>query len=475
MTSATDHELCFLSIDEMCRGYARRTFSPVEVTEAFLRRIETFDPVLRTYITVTADVARAAARASEQRHSAGRAIGPLDGVPVGVKDLIDTRGIPTTSNSRQHAERVPDADATVIRRMREAGAVLLGKHDLWEFAMGPPALDALHPPARNPWNTDLIPGGSSSGTAAAIAAGLCAAGLGSDTGGSVRSPASYCGVVSLKPSHGRVSCRGVRPLSPSLDDVGPMARSVRDAALLLGVVEDADMVGPDGISAETAGDPGRLENSVAGSRIAAPLADVEEASDVHPETMAAYRDALAAFERLGATVEVVSLPGRRQVNIVHRVVMLAEAVSVHLDDLRRRPEGFGETFHSRILEGALFTATDHVDARRGRTAIVRAFDRLMREYDLIVLPTTPHPAWTLEEERNAPSWSRNSFTRVFNVTGQPAITIPCGYSSDGLPIGVQIAGPRGQDTRVLAAAFAYEREHSWSSRHPTLTASASTA
>jgi aspartyl-tRNA(Asn)/glutamyl-tRNA(Gln) amidotransferase subunit A len=450
----------YLPIASLHRAYRARELSPVEVTRRYLERIERLDGRLHAYITVTADLALMAARAAEARASHGALRGPLDGIPVGFKDLLDTAGIRTTAGSAVAADRVPARDADVVAALLAAGAVPLGKHTLHEFGSGGPSQAGPFPAARNPWDPGLVPGGSSSGSSAAVAAGLCAAALATDTGGSLRLPASYCGVVGFKPSRGRVSRRGLVPLAWTLDHVGPLARTVEDAALVVHAIAAPDPAGP-------VPDPGTgLRAGLRGVEIGAPLALVERAPDLHPETLAAYREALAVLERLGATVRPVELPEAEHVDTAVRVIVGAESLAAHRRTVREGAARYGRGFYQTLLEGALLGGTDYVDALRMRARIGRAMRALMQEVDLLALPTTAHPAWDFATEARYPGWLRSSFTRVFNLTGQPAVSVPCGLSAAGLPLGLQLAGRAGADAAVLAAAHAFEAATGWWRRHP---------
>jgi aspartyl-tRNA(Asn)/glutamyl-tRNA(Gln) amidotransferase subunit A len=465
---ASDAELCYLSIAQLGRAYRERELSPLEVTRAYLRRIEALDGRLHTYITVSADLALEMARGAEGRFHRDEQVGPLDGVPVALKDLFDTAGIRTTAQSELYADRIPQSDATVVRLLAAAGAPLLGKHTMHELALGLRDLDGFFPPARNPWNTERFPAGSSSGSGAAVAAGLCAGAMGSDTGGSIRGPASYCGIVGLKPSSGLVSRSGVVPLSWTLDHVGPMTRTVEDCAIMLGVLAVYDPRDPGSVPSPRGGFRSALERGPNGLRIGAPFSFVEATGDLDPETMAAYRQALSTFEQLGASVRLIELPLIDHAGTVSTVVRSAESFAFHEEDARERPEKFGAYFHQSLLEGALLTASDYLQALRGRTMIRQAMAELMESIDLIVLPTRPHPAHDFAAEMAAPRDPRISFTGLFNITGQPALSLPCGFSSERLPIGLQIVGRLYEDGTVLGAAQAYEQRAGWSGARPPL-------
>lgn len=466
----TDEDLCYLSIADLGRAYAGRELSPVEVTDAYLRRIRALDSRINAYITVTPEAAREAARRSEQRYQSGMARGPLDGVPFALKDLYDTKGVRTTAHSLQFFDRVPDQDAAAVERLAAAGAVPLGKLAMHEFAFSKPELDGAFPPARNPWDTERITGGSSTGSGAALAAGLCAASLGSDTGGSTRSPASLCGVVGYKPTFGLASRFGMFPLSWSFDHVGPMARTVEGVAILFQGVAGYDRRDSGSLQVELPDYRSALRNDLRGLRVGALTAYVEEDGDVNPETMAAFRQALSTLESLGASVQHVDLPEREHLTAVHDTVMHAEAYAIHEQYVHQHPEKYGRSFYQRMIQGALFTAAEYLQAQRGRALMREAMDRLMTSVDILVLPTSPNPAWDFVTNETSPHWLRRSLTRIFNVTGQPAISVPCGFSSGGLPIGLQIAGQYLEDGTVLGAAHAYEQASGWFKRRPSIAA-----
>lgn len=449
----------YLTIPEVGRAYATRQLSPIEMTEYSLARIERLDPHLHSYVTVLADAARRDARASDRRFANGESLGPLDGVPVGAKDLFDTAGIRTTAHSRLFADRVPTADATAIRRLRQAGAVLLGKHSMYELALGRPAgpSDGISPPARNPWDLRRVPGGSSSGSAAAVAADLCTVALGSDSGGSIRVPASSCGVVGLKPTYGVVSRTGVIPLSWTLDHVGPIARTVQDAAFLLDAIAGHDPTDPSSARGSLPEFAAAIHRSVVGLRIGAPRSLLASAGDLDSGVLAAYDSALKTFERLGVEIlEIDIAEALEHAPTICATVMLTEALSFHERDARERPELFGRRFYQRLLEGTLVTGADYVQALRARSAVACHVADAMVNVDAIAIPTTVAPASTFEnDDDRIPQKVRTFFTSLFNLTGQPAITVPCGFSGD-LPIGLQIAARPMDDHIALALAHAFE-------------------
>jgi aspartyl-tRNA(Asn)/glutamyl-tRNA(Gln) amidotransferase subunit A len=465
---APDSELCYLGIAELHRAFQTRRLSPVEVTEAYLGRIEALDPILRAYTTLDGDKALSAARASEARLARGAALGPLDGIPLAFKDVYDTAELRTTANSPLYAERVPKTDATVVARLRAAGMVMLGKLALYEFSLGVPELTGPFPAVRNPWNTDRVPGGSSSGSAAAVAAGLCAGSFGSDTGGSVRGPAAYCGVIGFKPSAGLVSRFGIVPLAWTLDQAGPLARSVDDTALLLQAAAGYDDKDLASTRVPVPDYQAGLGRSLQGLRIGAPVNFTAAHMDIHPETMRVYTEALRVLRDLGAVVEPIELPDI--IGLGTEIVLIigtCESLALLEPVVQQSPEQLGRSFVNVPLAGALYSAADYIQALRGRTLITRVLADVMQTWDLLVLPTTSSPAPPFEVEPTRSGWRPTTLLRrLFNLTGQPAISVPAGMSADGLPIGVQLAGRLFDDATVLAAAHAFTEATKWHRRRP---------
>lgn len=477
----SDAELCYLPISELAGRLAARELSPVELAEAHLRRIEALDPVVHAYITVTAERALDDARRAEGEIGCGDVRGPLHGLPIALKDLYDTAGIRTTGHSKVYVDRVPDADAHATARLREAGTVLLGKLSMHELATGSPDPDAPFPPARNPWNPERMPSGSSSGSGAALAAGLCAGSLGSDTGGSIRGPAAWCGIVGLKPTYGLVSRRGVLPLSWTLDHAGPMARTVEDCAILLQAIAGHDPLDDGSADAPIPDYRAALAEPVAGLRIGVPRAYLASTSALSAEVLTAFDAALATLEGLGATVVTVELPYTEHIEAIGTGILVAEAYSYHEPNFRTRLHDFGKPFRDRVLRGGLWSASDYVQATRARARFCRAVADVMQGADLIATPATPttaepfpDPSATADPSGAPMSGSgapgRPSFTRMFNITGQPSISVPCGFSSETLPIGLMLSGRPFEDATVLRAAHAYERQHDWHARRPNLEA-----
>jgi len=430
------------------------------LTAAALGRIARLDDSLRTFITVVAEPALERARQADAELAGGHDRGPLHGIPVSVKDLIAIRGVLTTGGSPLCRDRVPEGSAGVVERLEEAGAVIVGKNNLHELAYGVTSANPHFGSVVNPWNFEHSPGGSSGGSAAAVAAGLVYGAIGTDTGGSIRIPAAFCGVVGLKPTYGRVSRRGVLPLAYTLDHVGPLAATVRDAALLLSAMAGHDPADPSS-SRRPVGDIIPAENcSISGLRIGVPENFFFDRLDRHVDGV--VRQALAHAQSLGAQLKPIRVPDMAAINVVARLIQLAEAAAALAPLLDRRSE-IGADVRALIDQGRLVAATDYIDAQRLRRRYQAEFSLLWREVDCLATPTTPMPA----PERNRNSVllggdeedARLAATRLvrgINLLGLPAISLPCGLSNAGLPVGLQIVGPAFSEATVLLAAAALE-------------------
>ena len=458
----------WLTAAEATRAFATRTLSPVELLDALLDRIALLQSKLHAFIRLDAEAAREAARAAEREIMSGRVRGPLHGVPVGVKDIIDVAGLPTTCHSRILLDNVASADAAVIARLRQAGAIVLGKLATHEFAIGGPSFDLPFPPARNPWNPAHHPGGSSSGSGAGVAAGLFPVALGSDTGGSVRNPASCCGIVGLKPTYGLVSRRGVFPLSYTLDHVGPLTRSVADAALMLDAIAGHDPADP-GSSPSNARLFGRdLDRGVRDLRIGFVRHFHETDLPAHPETTAALAEAARVLQAAGAELRDVTLPSLNEFAGVNRVILTSEAWSIHAPWLRERPEEYGQLARRRLLPGAFIGAGEYVGAQRRRAQMIAAVEETFRDVDVLLCASSMDPASRIDDaEETARTYPRQART-PFNVTGHPALAMMAGLSSGGLPLSVQFVGRYFADATVLRVAAAYERATGWHERRPPI-------
>ena len=464
-------DLCFLTIGEASELIQRRQLSPVELTNAHLERIELTEPSLNSFITLLADAALEDARSAESQIAAGEYRGPLHGIPIGLKDLYFTKGIRTTVGTTILGDFVPEYDAAVTERFRDAGAVLLGKLQMHEFALGATSVNPHHGPAHNPWNTSRITGGSSGGSGSAVAAGQCMAALGSDTGGSIRIPSGLCGIVGLKPTFGRVSRHGVYPLAWSLDTVGPMTRSVRDSAIVLNALAGHDPRDPSSANVETQDFTSDLGAGLAGLNVGIPQEFFYDVID--PEVAEAISAAAGVLAELGASVEQCSIPALDYALAISSTILVTEAAETVFDKLRDRPDDIGADVRARLHLGALTPAVDYIKAQRARTAYNEQMDGAMREFDILLAPTTAVGAPGIDQEfvevggrtENAPSLM-SRLTRPFNLTGQPTVSVPCGFTSEGMPIGLQLAGRRWEESTVLRVAHAYEQATEWHARRP---------
>jgi len=449
-------DLCLLTLTDAGALLRARSLSPLELTQACLRRIERLNPRLNAFITVTAESALEQARAAEDEISRGLYRGPLHGMPLALKDLIDTAGVATTAASALFKNRVPKADAEVVRRLKQAGAVLLGKLNLHEFAYGGSGLISYFGVVRNPWAPEHIAGGSSSGAAAAVAAGLCFGALGTDTAGSIRLPAACCGIVGFKPTYGLVSTRGVVPLASSYDHAGPMARSVRDAALLLQAIAGYDP--QDLASRELPAPDYAAEISNHGRSLRAGILRQFFFEDLDAEVVAAINNALQVLETLVAELSDASIPVDTD-----RTVQAAEAYAYHAAFVAEHPHLYQPETLRRIRSGEEITAAAYIEKRRELEQMRSAARDLFAGCDLLVTPTVPLPAPAIAELQAHPDELRKRElvllrnTRPFNVLGLPAISVPCGFTAAGLPIGLQIAGPPAGEALVLRLAQAYEQ------------------
>jgi aspartyl-tRNA(Asn)/glutamyl-tRNA(Gln) amidotransferase subunit A len=478
-----------LTMHDLVDAYRSEATTPTAATTAYLRRIAAADGRVGAYLTVTAEAALEAARSADERYRKGAPRSPLDGVPIAVKDVLCTRGVRTTCGSRILETFVPPYDATAVRRLHEAGAVLLGKTNMDEFAMGSSTEHSAFGPTRNPWDLACVPGGSSGGSAAAVAAGLAAAALGTDTGGSVRQPAAFCGTVGLKPTYGRVSRYGLVAFASSLDQIGPMTRDVLDAALLLEVVAGADRHDATSVDEPVPRYAAALTGDVRGLRLGVPREYF--AAGLDPEVARAVREAIGTFEGLGAKLEEVSLPLTDSGLAVYYVIAPAEASSnlarydgvkyglrvhggrdlVEMSGLTRAA-GFGAEVKRRIMLGTYALSAGYYDAyygraQRVRTLVRRDFEAAFERVDLLVAPTTPNVAFRLGDKADPLAMYLNDvFTVPSSLAGAPAISVRCGFTAAGLPIGLQLIGRAFDESRLLRAAHAYEQATTWLDRRP---------
>ncbi len=480
-------------IHRLHQAYARGETTPTAVVEEYLARIDSLDGRVGAYLSVMRDEARAAAREADARYGRKAPLGTLDGVPVALKDNLCTRGVRTTAGSRILEHFVPPYDATVVTRLKEGGAVLLGKTNLDEFAMGSSTEHSAYHPTRNPWDLSRVPGGSSGGSAAAVAARLAVGAFGSDTGGSVRQPAAFCGVVGLKPTYGRVSRYGLIAFGSSLDQIGPFARDVRDTAILLGAIAGADPRDTTSVPAPVPDYTAELDGRIGGLRLGVP--DEYFTEGIDPEIDRVVRQAIDVFRGLGATTTRVSLPTTAYALATYYLVAPAEASSnlarydgvkyglrvegaKDLIDMsgRTRAAGFGAEVKRRIMLGTYALSAGYYDAYYGkalkvRTLVARDFQRVFAEVDLIVAPTTPNVPFKHGEKEDPLSMYLNDvFAVPANMAGLPGVSVPCGFSEAGLPIGLQLIGRPFEEATILRAAHAYEQSTPWHTRTPDLTA-----
>jgi aspartyl-tRNA(Asn)/glutamyl-tRNA(Gln) amidotransferase subunit A len=464
-SSASTDELAFLNIEQASALLRARKISPIELAQTCLTRIEALNPSLNAFITVTADSALTQARQAESELQRGQWRGPLHGIPIALKDLIDTAGVRTTCASALFKDRIPQQDAAVVGRIKQAGAVLLGKLNMQEFAYGGTSVPSYFGRVCNPWDLQRVTGGSSGGSAAAVAAGLCYAALGSDTGGSVREPAAFCGIVGLKPTYGRVSVRGVIPLSASMDHIGPLTRCVADAAIVLQAIAGYD---PIDLTSQDRAVPNFLEamrRRQPALRIGVPreffYANLD--SEVH----SAIDRALMTLAKLGAQIRDVALEVSTD-----RTVIRAESYTYHADYIARSPELYLPETLAKLRLGAGIDAPSYIRARRELDRLRRSMADVFSSVDLLVTPTTSVPAPKASaypgsvEEALALDALLLRNTRPFNMYGIPTISMPCGISSDGLPIGLQISAPDWQESELLAVGRQYQEATDWHTRRP---------
>lgn len=457
----TDEELKKLTLASAARLIAAKQISAAELTAAVLARIDRLNPDMRAFITVMKD------------QIDGSPKRPLLGVPVSVKDLYDTRGIKTTAGAKVFAERVPEEDATVVKKLKDAGAVIVGKTNLHEFAFGVTTMNPHFGTARNPWDRERICGGSSGGSASAVALSMGFGSLGSDTGGSIRIPAALCGIVGLKPTYGRVSLHGVVPLAWSLDHAGPMTKTVEDAAILLGIIAGHDPRDSNTRNIIVPAYTDALTGNIKDVRAGIPKTYFYER--LAPEVSDGIRAALRSLEKLGAQMIEIDLPAAPVNRAVWNEIASPEAYSYHEKFLRKHADSYGLNVRARIEAGRLLLSIDYVRAQRARALMKQQCKKAFEKVDVIVTPTVPISApyinrvqdpWGSDAEPAAASLTR--FTRFFNIVGLPAISIPCGFTSEGLPIGMQIAGKAFDESTVLRVAHAYEQDAKWFERHPAL-------
>jgi aspartyl-tRNA(Asn)/glutamyl-tRNA(Gln) amidotransferase subunit A len=462
----TMNELHTLDISTALSLLRGQKITPQELAGACFRQIERLDPQLCAFITVNNPETALNPKPSSDVTLAFA--NSLRGIPIAVKDLFNTAGIRTTAGSKFFADHVPDTDAFVVEKIKQAGATIMGKTNTHEIALGVTGNNPHYGTAHNPWNITRIPGGSSSGSAIAVATGMALGALGTDTGGSIRIPASLCGVVGFKPTYGRVSLRGVFPLSWNLDHVGPLTSCVKDAALLLQVISVYDTIDPASIKMLTGDYMGHLVDDIEGRKIALGIGEyVESATD--PQVLAAIRAAVQQFESMGCKIQEVNVDWMREAALANSLMTRSDGAAVHRDRLQQHPEMFGEDILRRLQDGAKTTSTEYALARRTQAEVKKRCDLFFDSYDFLIIPSTPIAAPTIDGNDAVEQAARlTRFTAPFNLTGLPAISIPCGFTNDGLPIGLQIVSRAWADAKVLNAAYAYEQATEWHTRRPNL-------
>jgi aspartyl-tRNA(Asn)/glutamyl-tRNA(Gln) amidotransferase subunit A len=466
--STISQELAYLPLADVADQVRQRRLSPVELTQAMLSRISRLDGRVNAYYTVFEEQALADARAAEAEIASGIYRGPLHGIPLAVKDIVALG--PTTAGSRLRKDYVAEAPAAVVSKLKDAGAIILGKLATYEFALGTPTLASYQPPARNPWDLNVDPGGSSSGSGAAVAAGLAFGAIGTDTGGSIRWPAFCCGIAGIKPTYGRVSRRGVFPLSWNLDHIGPMARTVLDCALMLQACAGYDPL--DGGSADepvpsyTEG----IEDGIAELRIGVPWGLFQESCD--PAILALFENAVERMRGLGAEIASVESLRIHELTAAHWPIMVTDATAYHLADLQQRPEEYSRTFRLYMAAGALVEATTYLQAQRVREQIRGHMLQQLGSVDLFMTPTVGMMPGPIRAEPLGLDFMLSDnvpfYPGLFNLTGFPAMSVPCGFTEAGLPVGFQIAAAPFAEALVFRAGHAYERSQPWWQRHPPL-------
>jgi len=450
-----------LSISTALDLLRRQQITPQDLAEACSRQIERLNPTLNAFITICDAQANINPQPSEHNKTIPFALAnALRGIPIAIKDLFDTVDVRTTAGSKFFENNIPNSDAFVIEKLKQAGATLMGKTNTHEIALGVTGNNPHYGTARNPWDIDRIPGGSSSGSAIAVATGMALGALGTDTGGSIRIPASLCGIVGLKPTYGRVSTRGVFPLSWNLDHVGPLTCCVRDAAIILQVISTYDALDPASIKMLTGDYLGHLVDDMQGRKIALGVGEYIESAD--PEVQNAVHNAAKVFETLGCKLQEVNVDWMREAALANSTMTRSDGAAVHRERLQEHPEMFGEDVRRRLMDGTKTSSIEYALARRTQAEIKKRCELFFESVDFLIIPTTPIAAPTIEGHDAVEQAAQlTRFTAPFNLTGLPAISIPCGFTKEGLPIGLQIISRAWADAKVLNAAYAYEQATEW--------------
>ena len=466
-------EICYMGAGDLSKLVQSKEISPVEIIEAHLTRIDATEPMLNSFITLLADQARKSARQAEKDIQAGRYKGPLHGIPVALKDLYNTGGVRTTSGSRIFDTFIPSEDCTVAAKFHQAGAILLGKLNMHQFAYGPTGENPDYGHMHNPWNPDMVTGGSSGGSGSAAAAGQCTITTGSDTGGSIRIPAALCGIVGLKPTYGLVSRYGLSSLSWSLDHPGPMTRTVEDTAITMNVIAGHDPKDVASAKVDIPDYTSALTGDVKGLRIGIVKEYFEAPLD--PQVRKAVMDAISLLESMGAEIKEVSYPMFNQSQAISSTVLMAEATAYHRDLLEKDGHQLYEPVRQRLEAGLFISAAEYLRAQQARSIFDQQGRRLLDEVDLLAGPTEPVTAPEIMaskvmagEQEVGVVGALTQYTRPYNINGFPAISVPCGFSDDGMPIGLQLAGRPFDELTVLRAAHAYEQANDWHTRRPSI-------
>lgn len=458
----------YLTIAEASQRIAAGAVSATVLVEQCLARIDRHDGRVNAFHVVFRDEARAAARRLDAELKSGRRRGPLHGIPIALKDVFYMKGVPCTASSRLLLEFRPGENATVLDRLMEAGAIPLGTLDTFEWAFGGPAFDLPFAPARNPWNLERSPGGSSSGSAAAIAAGFCLGSVGSDAGGSIRSPASLTGISGIKPSYGRVSAFGDVPLTYSLDTVGPMAWTAEDCAILLQAIAGHDPKDPVSSTEPVDDYMGALAHGAKGLRIGVLRHFYAEDFTAHGEVIAAIDGAAETFRTLGAVVEETRVSSLWDYHAAGRMIVPAEAYAIHERWLKERPQDYGELLRNRLMLGAMIRAADYIEAQRLRAELIEEMNAVLARYDVVITAGQLLPQPRIADKMVFPFFKVPMIDIPFNITCHPALSVCAGFFSDGMPIGLQIAGKHFDETTVLCAGHAFEQATPWRGRRPDL-------
>ncbi len=462
-------DLHWLTLKQASDAIQSGTLSPVEYTQALISRTEQLDPKLNAYIKFTPERALSDAHKAEDIIKENKSITPMTGIPYGLKDIIDVKGIENTAHSKILLENISQKNASVTDKLISSGGILMGKLALHEFAIGGPAFDLPFPPARNPWNINHHPGGSSSGSGSAVASGMLPAALGTDTGGSVRNPATSCGIVGMKATYGRVSKSGVIPLSFSLDHVGPMTRTVEDNALLLNAIAGYDKNDPSTEQNQKLPDFTEfLQKGVSGLRIGLIRHFYTKDLQAEDEMCKAIDNAAETFRKLGATVEEINVSPLSHFSSCNSIIMYSEALSIHNKWYKERPSDYSRATRTRLMPGLFINGEDYVNALRTRTKLAQEINNQFANFDLIMTASSMEEACRIDEpETVARTYPRQART-VFNISGHPACSVPTGLSTNGLPLGFQIAGPYFDESTVYQAAWSYEQENPFHKLHPEI-------